>query len=696
MTAEITDAQLIARKLRTPLTGEGDFLKGGYQQLGYGVPSGAAIDGSHAFEGSQGYYTPAGKQAFLNAVQEMKRFFVRHAKKGKGKDIRYVIKPGIGGQHTPFQGIADWMKLTLKKGYLVAGEYELGKDFDRSIQRSLSALHARWTQLAVFPSSKSGSTDETMLIFVQILYSLTKHLRDEAFATLFLDTLHMVNFSDEKERSAKELFAVDPRRFKGQNSLVELVCSQAHEHKLRITLEEVRTFFQQLIGHMVFETTPRPDQSRLAAFLQNSGLSKELGAEAPEVIDMFDNVGGRWTGDLHMMAHLSFHDLDAEAYWTVRQKGIDQVREGSHDGNRFGHKILDDGITDIALVVPEELFWFGKAIEQNFNESIWQEGFANLIAIQERDWKAQKAHYQKPTKRLVVNLSQTKISTEEFDVVEPSVRAALVDKRASAQTRAQTIGELFTTFYGMTNTVGTRLIARALQRADLSAAEIDLNDLNRPATKIVQENLFLRQPFVELGKKLLEKRLSQLQDGERHSPGALQAAHANSQERARKHELQTNLAGCPSSLPHRKAWAVLLTQIRHLAQQENRKIVPFIYLEGQKFVDLRKQLTRQGVEWVLQGTGDQHISYQQVLAQPQKFLPFIISFVPEKMLPGLPAIGFAKGYLHHVSPHLVRDYFAEASYQALLSQKGKGLFLRLIDNPTEINMLKLAYSQIKL
>src|SRR5262249_45092969 len=109
------------------------------------------------------------------------------------------------------------------------------------------------------------------------------------------------------------------------------------------------------------------------------------------------------------------------------------------------------------------------------------------------------------------------------------------------------------------------------------------------------------------------------------------------------------------------------------AQSQGRKLVPFLYLEGDKFIDLRDVLIQAGVQWVMQGTGDQHISYQQVLAQPQKYLPVLISFIAEKPLPGLPAIGFAKGYLDRVSPNLVRDTFAEKSYQALTDpQEGRG------------------------
>jgi hypothetical protein len=76
-----------------------------------------------------------------------------------------------------------------------------------------------------------------------------------------------------------------------------------------------------------------------------------------------------------------------------------------------------------------------------------------------------------------------------------------------------------------------------------------------------------------------------------------------------------------------------------------------------------------------------------VLAQPQKYFPMLISFLPKpgEALPGLPAIGFAKAHLDRISPHLLRDAFAEASYKALTelraAEGGQGVFARLTDSP---------------
>ena len=59
-------------------------------------------------------------------------------------------------------------------------------------------------------------------------------------------------------------------------------------------------------------------------------------------------------------------------------------------------------------------------------------------------------------------------------------------------------------------------------------------------------------------------------------------------------------------------------------------------------------------------------------------------------MPGRPAVGFAKGYLDNVSPNVVRDLFAEASYKALTEPRknealedvsgAAGIFLRLTDS----------------
>ena len=75
---------------------------------------------------------------------------------------------------------------------------------------------------------------------------------------------------------------------------------------------------------------------------------------------MFDNVGGRWTGDLHMMTFLAFHKLDADAYWQARYEGIRKVRNGTHEDNALGNLILDQGIRKIALVIAARILDSGS------------------------------------------------------------------------------------------------------------------------------------------------------------------------------------------------------------------------------------------------------------------------------------------------------------------------------------------------
>ena len=686
-------AQILDKKLHTPLAAASAdmaarFMQGGYNQIGYGVPVGASIDGSFAIdgEGNQGYYVNGGKKVFTDTVEAMKKFFANRAAI-LGKPIRYVIKPGIGGQHTPFQGIADLFRILDARSGRIVGEYELGKDYESSISSVLKELGAGWDQIAVMPSSKSGSTDETMMIFTEIFRALLKNiaikegLNGELFAGAVLNTMHEVNFVNGKERAAGDLF-------KGFN--LALVRQDLSKAGLTVSYEQVNKIFGIALGNMFFETTDRPEQSRLSAFIRNSGLDKELGENAPGFGAMFDNVGGRWTADLHMMTFLAYHKLDAEEYWRTRYAGIKDVRAGTHIANRLAEKILNEKITDIALIVPDELFWFGKAMEQNFNESIWQKGFANLIAIRAGDWESQSKHYESNPARLVINISKLRASAVpagKFNLINvptPDLAASL-NKQASANS----LGELFTTFYGMTHTVGNALIVRALAEKGYSAADVDLNDLNNPATKIVQQNLYVRQPYVELGKGLLEKKLKALQvEGLR----AIEEEFERIKTAAREAQLISNIGelDLPAKANNAAPLASAIDRAAKYALKTDRKFVPLIYLEGGKFIELREYLVKLGIEWVMQGTGDQHISYQQVLAQPQKYLPLIVSFVPEQVTPGRPAVGFAKGYLDNVSPNMVRDLFAEASYKALTEPRkneagedvtgAAGVFLRITDS----------------
>src|SRR3989338_1448375 len=155
---EQDQARIIFEKLTTPLDANGNaelakrFLRGGFGQVGF------------------------------ENVSCLREFFSRRGKI-LGKPIRYVIKTGIGGQHTPFQGISAAFKAipvlkvpdstfiesepgtfrtgtaveACKQRTIITGEYELGKNYDHELSMRLEELEADWDQIAVIPSSKSGS-----------------------------------------------------------------------------------------------------------------------------------------------------------------------------------------------------------------------------------------------------------------------------------------------------------------------------------------------------------------------------------------------------------------------------------------------------------------------------------------------------------------------------------------------------------
>ena len=112
----------------------------------------------------------------------------------------------------------------------------------------------------------------------------------------------------------------------------------------------------------------------------------------------------------------------------------------------MGHRIVEGAVTDLALVVPDYLFWFGKSIEQNFNESIWQKGFANLVVVKQSHWDAQKHNYAGKQNRMVVNLSQLDINSADYNVYSNK----LADINTLSKTElAEQYAELATLFYGI-------------------------------------------------------------------------------------------------------------------------------------------------------------------------------------------------------------------------------------------------------
>ncbi len=694
---EKRDAEIVLNHLTTPLETHlakpgmiERFLRGGFGQDGYGVPAGAAIHGTYAKEGTQGYFVNSGK-AFFEGVKTMRDFFKKRAERIQ-KPIRLVIKVGIGGQHTPFQGIADLIAQNINpqdRG-LVIGEYELGKDYEAAISAILKKYGWDWDQVVVIPSSKSGSTDETMMIFSQLLHLMLRKTAEAsrikpAIADVVFKVLHDINFINGEERPGKDLFNIDETRF-GKQSLLALIAKQARQSGISITAEEIRGLLGKVLGNMFFETTDNPATSRLSAFIRNSGLDKELGEDAPGFGAMFDNVGGRWTGDLHMMTFLAFYANPAfDADYFKDREGYSVLGQANRKlGEELGNQILDQEITDIALVVPDEAFWLGKAIEQNFNESIWQKGFANLVAIKESQWAKQASHYAYFRNKLVINLADRAIDENLFNAEKITFSEDALSRAAAA----------FSIFYEMTTTVGTRLIARAIYEKGLRVEALDLNDLDNPVTKVLQENLFTLQPYVELGKKSLETKLKADQAKRLHNPDILKDRWAEVMQKAHETVLVTRANGGEQegSLTN---IIEAIQEMTALAKNSGRKFVPILYLSGDRFVDLRTYLTNLGVEWVMQGTGDQHISINQALSQPQAFLPFIISFVSDHPQPALPAIGFAKGYLDGVSPDYVRHAFAEATYNAFVKDRqkegGVAAMLTLTESRGNIEIIKRAF-----
>jgi hypothetical protein len=120
----------------------------------------------------------------------------------------------------------------------IVGEYELGKDFAASLEAAVKDLRIGWDQVAVIPSSKSGSTDETMMIFVELLSVLIEKQSSKAFADLFLKTLHDLNFPDgANERPGKDLFKVDVKEDGfATTSLVELLFHRASQAGLDVNV----------------------------------------------------------------------------------------------------------------------------------------------------------------------------------------------------------------------------------------------------------------------------------------------------------------------------------------------------------------------------------------------------------------------------------------------------------------------------
>lgn len=733
---QMNDHALLFKKFITPLRTDNDamaerFSQGGYGQDGHGVGPGMAVDGSHTLAVDEeyfdktgeagGYYTringqKVGQEAFLDGFRKFHSFFNKHRE--WGKPIRYVIKIGIGGQHTPHAGLAQAFSILDTETGMVVGEYELGgQDYEAVMEKALRDLGFRegegWDQIAVIVSSKSGKTDETMVIFEDIFHILLKKLATQLripgqeFADLVFDVLHDLNFPGGTAVSDGDLFKVP----KGTN-LLKMIEAKAKEKGLKkADLKNIKTIFRNALSHMVFETTDRPAESRLAAFIKNSQLDEVLGqAYAPVFIPMFENVGGRWTADLHMMALLAYYGLHegvALRYWESRQTGIQQVHQQSHIGNNLGFKIVDEQITDIGWVVPYELWWLARAIEQNWNESIARpEGSPNLVPIKQSDWEKQQVHYKNQPHKLVVNMSTREIDPTSFNVFQlraPELRFG-PDKAREDMLRllVDDLADIITTVYGATNTAGLELIRRQLDKNNFSVSDVDMNNLDNEATKVVQRLSFLRQEFVEMGKKVAARKLKGLQE----DPGGVENAQDRRFQQLKK-EMKDGrylVVGLeevtlPNDIKESRTLERMIRAVLRYSQKKGRKFIPVLYLGGDTFLQISDRLTGEvGLEAaVQQGTAFQHISLQQYLAQAQNSVLFVVSAIPNKLRLGHRAIGLAPQYYDRISPDLARHIYAESIFEAVKERKGAAVFLTIPEEPrrnAKFNSLVDAFSTV--
>jgi hypothetical protein len=255
-------ASSVFNAITTPLDAHGDpevakkFREGGYEQVGYGNSEGSAIHGTYAKKGNQGYYAEGGEEAFLGTVNAMKDFFKRRAARN-GKPIRYIIKTGIGGQHTPFQGIASDFEILEAQSGKIVGEYELGKGFEASMLEFMTKNHVSWDEFALIPSSKSGSTDETMIIFVEIFYLFLKHvaqnkgLDGERFAQHVFKTLHDLNFDQPNgsERIMERKTDADKdKKLLFEGFSIDLVIQKALESGWTLEAGTVHSIFSEVLS----------------------------------------------------------------------------------------------------------------------------------------------------------------------------------------------------------------------------------------------------------------------------------------------------------------------------------------------------------------------------------------------------------------------------------------------------------------
>lgn len=408
----------------------------------------------------------------------------------KSQGARVLIHTGIGGQ--ALGNRAQIEPTGESQGLRVYVLEKLGLDFN-ALFKDIARQEYKPSQILIHASSKSGTTDETMINFQMTLRFLIRGLASEW----------------KWDRSAADGLI---EKYEGCGDL-----SKISLHLLSLSLDE-KKLLQGAFDRVVFTTTLNVQKSRIYALAKSPfvrELSEAVNGKAQELqtFPIPENVGGRFSRRSQsglISAGFSGRDI------SQIQNGAEEVLscfESDHPEVNPALKLaaaiyLSDCDFISFSVQNSSLIAVADAFRQLFPESNGKDGQGPFVVTsvgqKELDNRVSSSLN---TVFFVLNIEkdQTQKSVSPLKILDSSKRAFVyqqADLSEKEEAQRDLFFEEFTVWYGL-----------------LKAAEIT-DQIQSPA---YQKRDPQNQPFVEHGKKLMEKSAAELD----RTAGALKKRYAD-------------------------------------------------------------------------------------------------------------------------------------------------------------------------
>ncbi len=208
---------------------------------------------------------------FGPTVEEARYAIEAKIKEWHDMGIRVMLHCGIGGQALGNRTLLE--PATYNLGWEVIVLEKLGYDFNQ-IFDALEKKGISASQICMHVSSKSGTTDETMINFQAGLKTLIMRLSKEKFGD---------------ERVGLELIGI----LGGLDDLAKLGAEEVEGLNLS---DKAKTLLRELFRRIIFTTTLGEEKgSRLYAFARCKLVRSILGPAGIPVVGIPDNIGGRFS-----------------------------------------------------------------------------------------------------------------------------------------------------------------------------------------------------------------------------------------------------------------------------------------------------------------------------------------------------------------------------------------------------------------